>query len=280
MTKTKSTEVTTVDASRLAALREKSGVSDRSDATWPSALTVNRSPLSKDDKTLPMGKFTLKVGEQQVFLDQADVLVLAKGTQFRRWKDGREYIGCTMIEQPGKAEYRDTLGTTKLGKIPGDYETLTKEQQDFNKEIGFHFMVIGVVDISQATLADGTKLHKGTEAVWHPVKLDYKGKKAVTKQDELKKLKKANEATFDFVTHLTKPHRDGEAAGVPFYDYHFERGDDTVFTEEVLASIEAAHELIENENRRIYKLHLNAQAGTVEDNNEVSSLDLNDGDDE
>ena len=128
MTKTKSTEVAVVNENRLALLREKGGVSESGDNVWPKALTVNRSPLSKDDKPLPMGKYTILINEKQAFLDTADVIVITRGSQFRGWSKDKKYIGCTMIEQPGKAEFKDTLGTVKLGKFVG--EDLTEEQKN------------------------------------------------------------------------------------------------------------------------------------------------------
>ncbi len=278
MTK-QTTAVATVDESRLAALRGKSGVGEGSTGGWPEALSVNRSPLDKDDTPLPMGKFKLKVGDKFVFMDSVDTILITKNTQFRRWADQKTYVGCTMLENPGKAEYKDSVGTVKLGKFT--HETLTTQEQDFNKQIKFHFLVLGLADISKAVDAKGTRVFEGNEAVWHPVKLDFVSKNAVSKQDELRKLKKREEANFDFITYLTKPHRAGEAAGVPFYEYNFERGDNTVFTEDILQSIEAAQALVERENARIYKLHLEAQKGTVssttdEDDEDLSSLDLGD----
>lgn len=279
MTKEKSTQLATVDEGRLASLRGKAGAGEGSTGGWPNALSVNRSPLDKDDTPLPMGKFKLKVGDKFVFMDSVDTILITKGTQFRRWKDAKTYIGCTMIEQPGKAEYKDSVGTVKMGKFTD--EVLTEEQKNFNAQIKFHFLVLGLADISQAVDAKGVRLFEGNEPKWHPIKLDYVGKNAVNKQEELRKLKKREEANFDFVTRLTKPHRAGEAAGVPFYEYNFERGDNVTFTEDILQSIEAAQALIERENNRIYKLHLEAQAGNTmhsseEDDEDLSSLDLGD----
>lgn len=277
MTKEKSTAVAVIDNSRLAALRNKGGAGESAGSTWPEALHVNRNPLTKDDKPLPMGKFAITVKDQKLFLETADIIIFTKGTQFRRWRKDNTYAGCTMIEQPGKADFKDTLGTVKVGKFVG--ETLTAAQEELNKEIKFYFMMLGIVDISAATTADGTKAFDSREPVWHPMKLEYTGKKAVEKQDELKKLKKRDEANFDFITRLTKPHRAGEAAGVPYYDYNFERGDNTAFTEDILLSIEAAQALIAGENVRIYKLHLAAQSDSAihtseEDDEDLSSLDL------
>ncbi len=275
------TQLTVLDEGRLAALRGKAGVGEGTTGGWPNALTVNRSPLDKDDSPLPMGKFKLKVGDKFVFMDTVDTILITKGTQFRRWANAKTYIGCTMIEQPGKAEYKDSVGTVKLGKFTDAAETLTTEQKDFNKTVKFYFMILGLADISKAVDTKGVRIYEGNDPVWHPIKLDYVSKAAVTKQDDLRKLKKREEANFDFITHLTKPHRAGEAAGVPFYEYNFERGDNVTFTEDILLSIEAAQALIERENNRIYKLHLEAQNGSAikdseEDDEDLSSLDLGD----
>ncbi len=269
---TKGTQLATVDTNRLAALRDRAGTSERSNFEWPSALTVNRNPVAEDDTPLPMGKFTTKVNDEQVFLDTTSIIILAKGTQFRRFNKNA-YIGSSMIETGhSKPEYKDSIGGTKVGKIVVEGRELNAEEKELNKQISFNFMLLCLADISKATRLDGTRLHNTNEPVWHPVKVEFRSKNAVDKQDELKKLKKRDEATFDFVTNLTKPHKEGIAAGVPFYNYHFERGDATVFTEDVLASIEAAQTLIENENLRIYKLHVAAQSNTVSEDDE--SLDL------
>lgn len=277
----KTTQLATVDEGRLAALRGKAGVSESSAGAWPKVLTVNRSPLAKDDSQLPMGKFKLQIGDTFAFMDTVDTILITKGTQFRRWADTKTYIGCTMIEQPGKAEFKDSVGTVKLGKFTGDKDSLTAAQKEFNKQVRFYFLILGLADVSKAVDAKGVRLYEGNEPVWHPIKLDYVSTRAVSKQDDLRKLKKREEANFDFITRLTTPFRDGESGGVPFYEYNFERGDNVVFTEDILQSIEAAQALIERENNRIYKLHLEAQSGSVvhaseEDDEDLSSLDLGD----
>jgi hypothetical protein len=270
MTKGKSTDIAVLNEARIAALREVSGAAD-SGTSWPSKLRVSRKPFAEDGTTLlPMGKHLITIDKVDHYLNEVDFIVMEKGTQFMRFS-GKSYIGCTMIENTFQPEYKDSIGGTRLGRIPGqDYEEMT----DAQKEVKFHFHMLGIADVSQAVDVAGERLYKGKEAIFVPVSVQYKGKKSVDKQNEFKKVKKKGEAYFDFITRLEVPFKDGDIEGVPYYNYHFARGDDVVLTDDVLDSIEATKSLIENENKRIYKKHLEAQAVGDSSAEDASYTDL------
>lgn len=252
-----STELATVDENRLQQLRQESDAGKGGGAVWPNKLKVNRRPFDTNDKPLPMGKFVVNVDDTPHFLDEADVIVMEKGTQFLHFTGKGEYVGCTMIEDGFKPDYKDSLGGTRLGREPGmAFEDMSKSQ----KEVKFHFHVLGIVDVKDATDKEGNKIYKDVkEPMYVPCSLDFTGKKAIEKQDQLRKIKKKKEAYFDFVTHLAKPAKEGDINGVPYYSFDFTRGDDVQITPEILDSIEAVKSLVENENRRIYAKHLEAQ---------------------
>lgn len=281
MTKKSKTEVAIVDDARVAALRAASGASDTEGAKWPNKVRVNRRPIDEDDNPLPMGKYVLKVGDVDHYMTTADMIVIEKGTQFIRFVgEGKKsvYVGCTMIENGFNPEYKDTLGGERLGRKSG---MAFDEMTDAQKEVKFYFHMLGVIDVSQAVDGSGKALYDGKTAVFEPAALQFKGKKSVEKQEEFKKLKKKGEAYFDFITRLSKPHKAGDVDGIPFYDFHFERGDSVPLTSDILDSVEAVKSLIETENRRIYKKHLAAQSAVVSDTVEEASytdLDLPDED--
>lgn len=255
MTKEKSTEVATIDATRLEALRDASGANAKGGAVWPIKLKVNRQPLAEDDSPLPMGKYVMTIDKIDHYMTEVDMIIMEKGNQFIRFsKQG--YVGCTMIENTFNPEYKDTLGTTRMGRVVGQaYEDMS----DAQKEAKFTFHMLGVADVSQAVDSKGKRIYKGSEAKFVPTSIQFKGKKSVEKQNEFKKLKKKDEAYFEFITRLGKPFKDGDVGGTPFYDYVLSRGDAVPLTTELLDSIEAIKSLIENENKRIYGLHLKAQ---------------------
>ena len=274
MTKNKPTELVTVDSSRVAALRGASGVTESAGTKWPAKIKVNRSPLDKDNNQLPMGKFVIVHNGVSHYLTDVDMIIMEKGTQFMRFTNKGDYIGCTMIENSFNPEYKDSLGGTRLGRVSGmNFEDMT----DAQKEVKFHFHMIGVADISKATDASGVALYDTKVPLYVPAALQFKGKKSVLKQDEFAKLKKKNESYFDFVTHLSKPFRSGDVDGMPYYDYVFERGDNVTLTNELLDSIEAAKDLISGENKRIYGLHLKAQhSEDTTSDADYTDLDLKD----
>lgn len=274
---TKSTAVVVVDEARLAALRAKAGTQDGG-SEWPTKLRVNRRPFAEDGETvLPMGKYFLKLNEVEHYFTELDMIVMEKGTQFMRFTGSgkrMEYVGCTMIENTFNPEYKDTLGGTRLGRISGQ---TAEEMTAAQKEVKFYFHMLGVVDISHATNREGKRIYGTNEAKWVGVSLQFKGKAAVEKQDEFKVLKKKTEAYFEFITRLTKPVKAGDIEGVPYYDFTFERGDNVTITPELIDSIEAVQTLVENENKRILKLHLAAQnKNTVTEALSYTDIDLND----
>ena len=265
----KNTQIATANEDRVAALRKQAG-GESGAAVWPAKASVNRKPLASDDTPLPMGKYTVTVDKQQLFFDTLDVIVMTKGTQYMHFTGKGDYVGCTMIENSYNPAYLDSTGRERLGRVPKmEYDDMSTSQ----KEVKFYFRLIGVADISKAVDAHGKKVYDSKEPIWHPIAFQFGGKNSVEKQNEFKKIHKRDEGYFDFITHLPAAFKDGDIAGVPYYGFHLERGDDVVLTDELLDSIEAAQMLIENENKRIYNLYLEAQA-QGNDSGELTSLEL------
>lgn len=273
-TKKSGTDLVPVDTSRVEKLREASGVQEGEGAKWLPRLKVNRTPIDDDGNQLPMGKYVVTHEEKLHFMDEVDAIVLAKGTQFMRFEkvDGKTQVDCTMIEDTFSPEYKDTLGGHRLGRVPGmDRDDMTDQQKDAK----FFFHVLALIDVKDAVDQEGKAIYTSKESVFVPVSLQFGGRRAVTIKNALHKIKKNSEAYFDFNILLNKPERDKVGDNI-FYTFDITRGDNTVYTNELLDSVEAAKNIIETENKRIYSRYLKAsqEVQQLESDADYTDLDI------
>ena len=121
----------------------------------------------RNTEVLPVGTFSLKIGEDIIYVANPTIRVFAMRQQYAKWDAENNKMDRTVLANDLKSDLKDNRGTFNIGRPLGfvtDWENLPQKTKDIMRVVRRTKVVFGTISFNGAAMNSNGEVIKGYDS--------------------------------------------------------------------------------------------------------------------